>query len=78
MSNVLYFRKNEADGNLADEIDVRLKSFGLLIPVVRHMREMGLSDSEIGRFFKFLGHEFCATALIEDEKLPTNSDAGSS
>jgi hypothetical protein len=60
--NVLFFleglRKRNADQNLGDaKMDARLAGFRLLIPVVEKLREMGLSDSEIGRFLKFLGDE---------------------
>jgi hypothetical protein len=61
--NVILFlagvRKRNAAQNLVDaKMDARLKGFRLLIPVVEKLREMGLSDSEIGRFLKFLGDEF--------------------
>ena len=63
--NVLLFlqnpRKRNADQNLVDaKMDARLNGFRLLIPIVEKLREMGLSNSEIGRFFQFLGQEFCA------------------
>jgi len=35
--------------------------------VVENLREMGLSYSEIGRFFTFLGHELCERASQEEE-----------
>jgi hypothetical protein len=65
--NVLFFleglRRRKADQHPVDaKMDARWEGFKLLIPVVGKLREMGLSDSEIGRFFKFLGDE-----LVQDE-----------
>jgi hypothetical protein len=36
--------------------------------VVNRLREMGLSDTDIGGFFKFLGSEFCANLVDEGEE----------
>jgi hypothetical protein len=62
--NVLMFlegvRRKKAD--LVDaKMDARLQGFGMLIPVIEKLRERGLSDLEIGRFFMFLGQELCAS-----------------
>jgi len=46
--------------------NARYEGYRLLIPVIEHMREMGLSTVEIGHFFNFLGHEFCASALNKE------------
>jgi hypothetical protein len=37
----------------------------LLFPAVERMREMGLSNAEIGRLFKFVGGAFCASEAAE-------------
>ena len=70
--NVLVFlegvRKKKADPDLIDaKMDARLMGFTLLIPVIEKLREMGLSNSEIGRFFKFLGDEFVRSDGQEQE-----------
>ena len=40
---------------------------GVLSPIAENLREMGLSYSEIGRFFTFLGHELSERASHEEE-----------
>ena len=62
------FRKrNAARGKVDARMVARIEGFRVLIPVVESLRQMGLSDSEIGRFFKFLGHEFCESASDEEQ-----------
>ena len=75
--NVLLFstalrKKNAGRDNVDATVAARIEGFRVLIHVVENLRGMGLPDSEIGLLFKFLGHEFCASASDEEQgtKLP--------
>jgi hypothetical protein len=55
-------QKDQQDKFLVDyaaTMGAREKAYGLLVPVVKQMRKMGLTTLDIGRMFKFLGDEFC-------------------
>jgi hypothetical protein len=70
MSNVLSFFDGQRRRKAAEDDSMvgQSEGFKLIIPVIENLRRMGLSDAEIGRFLKFLGHEFCENA--SDETTP--------
>jgi hypothetical protein len=71
VADLLKRLRSEADQDrlfAAAKMNAREDGFRLLIPVIEKMREVGLSTAEIGRLFKFLGDEFCAS--MGDEGKP--------
>jgi hypothetical protein len=71
--NVLNFaewmrRRDAARPLAARKIAAREEGLRLLFPAVEKMREMGLSNGEIGLFLKFVGDAFCADAAAEGQE----------
>lgn len=71
--NVLDFsewmRRRDAARLLAIvKMAAREEGIRLLSPPVEKMREMGLSNGEIGLFFKFVGGAFCADGAAEGQE----------
>jgi hypothetical protein len=44
------------------------RGYQTTFPTVEKMQEMGLSNGEIGLFFKFVGGAFCAGATAEGQE----------
>jgi len=71
--NILNFaewmRRRDAARLLATiKMAAREEGVRLLFPAVEKMREMGLSNGEIGLFFKFVGGAFCADGATEGQE----------
>jgi hypothetical protein len=58
-------RRDTARLLLEAKMTAREEGLRLLFPAVERMRQMGLPDAEIGRFFKFVGNAFLATEVAE-------------
>ena len=61
------FQKRNRGRSKVDPMAARIEGCRVLSPVVENLREMGLSYSEIGRFFTLLGHELYECASQEEE-----------